>query len=67
MSRVQVVRKATGKLVGQNVPERNLDLYLACLPAGAYGIEDSDGIELALATVCKGKVRVKPVVATATG
>lgn len=65
MSKVQVVRKATGRMVGANVPEERLELYLACLPPGVYGIENAEGAETALATVCKGKVRVNPIVTVA--
>jgi len=63
MSKVQVVRKATSRMVGVNVPEERLELYLACLPPGVYSIENAEGAETALAMVCKGKVRVQPVVA----
>lgn len=51
-----VTRKATGKLVGRNVPEESLELFLSVLPAGVYGIEDSDGNDINVATVKCGRV-----------
>ena len=57
-----IVRKATEKVVGRNVPDANVQLYLACLPTGVYSLENSDGVEIAVATVSRGKVRITPVV-----
>jgi len=54
-----VTRKATGKVVGRNMPEDSLDLFLAILPTGVYGVEDSDGNELNLVTVKRGRVEFK--------
>jgi hypothetical protein len=51
-----VSRKATGKVVGWNVPEESIDLYLSTLPTGVYALEDSDGNELNLVTVKRGRV-----------
>lgn len=51
-----VTRKARGKVVGRNVSDDSLDLFLSVLPTGVYGIEDSAGNEIALATVRKGRV-----------
>jgi len=50
-----VTRKATGKVVGRNVPEATLELFLSVLPAGVYGVENADGVELTLATVKRGR------------
>jgi len=52
-----VSRKATGKVVGQDVPEGSIDLYLSTLPTGVYALEDSDGNELNLVTVKRGCVK----------
>jgi hypothetical protein len=41
-----ITRKKTGKVVGRDVPEDSVDVYLSTLPAGVYAIEDSDGNEL---------------------
>lgn len=54
-----VTRKATGKVVGWDVPEESIDLYLSTLPTGVYAIEDSDGNELNLVTVKRGRVEFK--------
>lgn len=54
-----VTRKATGKVVGRNVSEDSLELFLSVLPTGVYGIEDSDGNELNLVTVKRGRVEFK--------
>lgn len=54
-----VTRKATGKVAGRNVPEDSLELFLSVLPAGVYAVEDSDGNELNLATVQRGRVAYK--------
>jgi len=51
-----VTRKATGKVVGHNVAEESLELLLSVLPTGVYSIEDSDGNELNVATVKRGRV-----------
>jgi hypothetical protein len=51
-----ITRKLTGKIVGRDVAEDSLDLVLANLPAGVYGVEDSDGKELNVATVRAGRV-----------
>jgi len=51
-----VSRKATGRNVGRDVPEDTLDLFLSLLPTGIYAIEDSDGNELCLVTVKRGRV-----------
>jgi hypothetical protein len=49
-------RKVTGQLHGRDVAEDSLDLVLSMMPAGVYGIEDSDGTELNVAVVRKGRV-----------
>ena len=54
-----IVRKATEKLVGRGVSEDSLDLFLAVLPAGVYGIEDSDGNDINLAIVKRGRVEYR--------
>ena len=54
-----VVRKMTGKVVGRNVPEESLELYLSVLPAGVYGVEDSDGNEINEVAVRNGRVKFK--------
>ncbi len=51
-----VTRKSTGKIVGRNVAEDSLDVYLSTLPTGVYSLEDSDGNELNEITVKKGRV-----------
>jgi hypothetical protein len=51
-----VTRKATDEVVGRKVPEESLDLYLSVLPAGVYGVEDSDGNELNVVTVSHGRI-----------
>jgi len=51
-----VTRKLTGKVVGRDVPEDSIDTYLACLPAGVYAIEDSDGNELNEVKVRAGRI-----------
>ena len=60
-----VIRKMTGKVVGRKIPDDSLELYLRVLPSGVYGIENSDGNEVAEATVCNGcatfKVQFGPV------
>jgi hypothetical protein len=54
-----VTRKATGNVVGRNVSEESLELFLSVLPTGVYAIENSDGSELNLATVKRGRVEFK--------
>jgi hypothetical protein len=51
-----VTRKLTGKVVGRNVSEDSIDVYLSVLPAGVYAIEDSDGNELNEVRVRAGRV-----------
>jgi hypothetical protein len=51
-----ITRKATGKVCGRNVSEDSLDLVLSAMPTGVYGVEDSDGNELNVATVRAGRV-----------
>ena len=51
-----VTRKLTGKVVGWNVPEDSIDVYLSCLPTGVYALEDSDGNELNEVKVRAGRV-----------
>ena len=51
-----IIRKATGKRVGRVGTVAELETTLAVLPAGVYGVENSEGDEIAVATVCKGKV-----------
>jgi hypothetical protein len=53
------VRKATEKAVARNVREESLDTVLSSLPTGVYGLEDSDGNELNIVTVKKGRVEYK--------
>jgi len=45
----------TGKVVGRNVPQDSLEVYLSTLPSGVYGVEDSDGKEREV-TVKAGRV-----------
>jgi hypothetical protein len=52
----RVIRKMTGKVVGRNVPHDSLDSYLATLPTGVYGVEDSEGNEVREVTVKAGRV-----------
>lgn len=52
-----IIRKMTGKLVGRNVAKDSLDVVLSAMPPGVYGIEDSDGNEINVATVKHGRVR----------
>jgi hypothetical protein len=54
-----IVRKLTGKVVGRKVSEDSIDVYLSVLPAGVYGIEDSDGNELNEVRVRAGHVEYK--------
>lgn len=54
-----VSQKATGKVVGWDVPEESIDLYLSTLPTGVYALEDSDGNELNLVTVKRGRVEYR--------
>ena len=51
-----ITRKLTGQIVGRNVAPELLELVLCSLPTGAYAVEDSDGRELNLATVKRGRV-----------
>jgi hypothetical protein len=51
-----ITRKATGKVVAQVGRKDWLDAVLWNLPAGVYGIEDSDGNEVNVATVKAGRV-----------
>ena len=51
----RVTRKMTGKVVGRNVPQDSLEVYLSTLPSGVYGVEDSDGKEREV-TVKAGRV-----------
>jgi hypothetical protein len=53
-----ITRKMTGKVVGRDVPVVQLELVLANLPAGVYGIENADGAELTTATVKSGRVMI---------
>jgi hypothetical protein len=56
-----IVRKATGKVYGRDVPAGSVNLVLSAMPSGVYSIVDFDGIEVNLATVKAGRVRfVKP-------
>lgn len=52
-----IVRKATGKVYGRDVPAESVNLVLSAMPSGVYSIVDFDGIEVNLATVKGGKVR----------
>lgn len=54
-----ITRKATQKVVGRDVPEGSLDLYLSTLPTGVYSVEDSDGNELNEVRVRAGRVEYK--------
>jgi hypothetical protein len=54
-----ITRKMTGKCVGRNVSAESLELVLSVLPAGVYGIEDSDGNELNVAVVKRGRVEYR--------
>jgi len=56
-----ITRKLTGRVVGQDVPEATVDLYLSCLPTGVYGLENDYGIEVAEVRVRRGKVSYSPV------
>ena len=52
-----IVRKATGKVYGRDVPVGSVNLVLSAMPSGVYSVVDFDGIEVNLATVKAGKVR----------
>jgi len=52
-----IVRKATGKVYGRDVPVGSVNLVLSAMPSGVYSIVDCDGIEVNLAAVKAGKVR----------
>ena len=52
-----IVRKATGKVYGRDVPVGSVNLVLSAMPSGVYSIVNFDGIEVNLATVKAGKVR----------
>ena len=52
----RILRKMTGKVVARNVPEESLESHLSALPPGVYGIEDSGGNEVSIATVKCGKL-----------
>ncbi len=54
-----ITRKMTGKCVGRNVSEESLELVLSALPAGVYGVEDSDGNEVNVAVVKRGRVEYR--------
>jgi hypothetical protein len=54
-----VTRKMTGKVVGRNVPEELLGVYLSTLPTGVYALEDSDGNEVREVTVKAGRVSTR--------
>ena len=54
-----ITRKMTGKCVGRNVWEESLDMVLSALPAGVYGVEDSDGNEVNVAVVKRGRVEYR--------
>ena len=63
-----VMRKKTGKRIGQVPTEAMLELFLSVLPIGVYGVEDSNGNEITVATVKGGRVKfadVRPVVTVA--
>jgi hypothetical protein len=51
-----ITRKSTGQVVGRDVAPELLELVLSNLPTGTYAVEDSDGRELHLATVKRGRV-----------
>ena len=60
-----VIRKKTGKRIGRVPTEAMLELFLSVLPIGVYGVEDSNGNEITVATVKGGRVKfadVRPVV-----
>ena len=54
-----VTRKMTGKVVGRDVLEDSIDMYLSTLPTGIYALEDSDGNELNEVRVRAGRVEYK--------
>ncbi len=54
--KMTIIRKATDKKVGTVRTVEELELTLTVLPAGVYGVNNAEGDEIAVATVCKGKV-----------
>jgi hypothetical protein len=53
---MMIVRKATGKRVGWVGRVEELETTLTVLPTGVYSVENSEGDEIAVATVRNGKV-----------
>ncbi len=53
---MRIVRKATGKRVARVATVDELEATLPSLPAGVYSVENSDGDEIAVATVKAGCV-----------
>jgi hypothetical protein len=51
-----VTRKTDGYVVGRDIPEYALDLYLAHLPRGVYDVETREGLVLKTAIVKGGRV-----------
>ena len=54
--KMTIIRKATDKKIGTVRTVEELELTLTVLPAGVYGVNNAEGDEIAVATVCKGKV-----------
>lgn len=55
---VTITRKMTGKRVNPGIRLSEVETILPLFPAGVYGIEDTDGIEIAEAKVSRGKCRL---------